>query len=67
MQIVAFLAVTALGLFVAWLFGLWRSLFDNLETAFLSWMAIMVVYAVIYDRLEARKRRAGAETTEEPR
>ena len=58
MEILAFLALTALGLIVTGLWRLWSSQFDNIYVAWAIWMAVCFGYAFIYDRRQARLRRS---------
>lgn len=66
MALIQFLAITALGLFVSWLFHLWIGLFDNLYVAAAIWGAACICYAIIYDRRQARLRRASEATKSAP-
>lgn len=53
MQIVA---VTALGLFVSWLFHQWLGLFDNFYLGAGVWIGVCILYGIIYDRRQSRLR-----------
>jgi hypothetical protein len=64
MEVLAFLAVTALGLFVSGLWWLWRSQFDNIYLPWLIWMTVCIGYAAIYDRRQARLRQSTMATKE---
>lgn len=55
---VQFLAIVALGLFTGWMFQQWVGLFDSLYVAAAVWISAFLLYAFIYDRRQAQKRRS---------
>ncbi len=57
MPVLQFLYVTALGLLVAWGVHKWLGLFDNYYLGGAILAAMMVAYAVIYDRRQAKRQR----------
>lgn len=60
MAVVRLVAATALGLFIAWLWTLWRGQFENSWVAFSIWAAVCIAISAIYD-LRARSHRSNPE------
>jgi hypothetical protein len=57
MQILAFLAVTALGLFVTWLVHLWVDFVGDISVAIAIWIPACLLYAFLHDRINERRNR----------
>ncbi|MDH7797510.1 hypothetical protein [Beijerinckia sp. 28-YEA-48] len=62
MRLLQFIAVIALGLFVAWIARGWVSWIGDLDTAFVLWFAILIPVAWLVDRRQVRKERRFLET-----
>lgn len=66
MAVIRLVAAVLLGLFITWLWSLWRGQFDNLYVASAIWCAICLFIAWLYDRL-GLFRQANQETSERDR